>query len=77
MKNVSGAEIRNHAERRIDPSAVLALYATEGWWPERTSTQVATVLNSGPAVGAWAGLRKRPGKLWPLVMIAWRPSASV
>jgi ribosomal protein S18 acetylase RimI-like enzyme len=57
VTDVIGTEIRSHAERRIDPGAVLALYATEGWWPERTSTQLATVLDSGPAVGAYAGDR--------------------
>lgn len=57
MTDAIGTEFRSHAERRVDPGAVLALYATEGWWPERTSSQLATVLELGPAVGAWAGDR--------------------
>ena len=56
MPDVIEIEIRRHAERRIDPGAVLTLYGLEGWWPERTSLQLATVLESGPAVGAWAGI---------------------
>jgi hypothetical protein len=50
-------EIASQAERPIDPSAVLELYASEQWWPERTRSQVADVLRTGPAVGAWTAHR--------------------
>jgi GNAT superfamily N-acetyltransferase len=34
---------------------VLRLFAEVGWWPDRTAGDVAAVLGSGPAVGAWDG----------------------
>jgi predicted GNAT family N-acyltransferase len=37
----------------MTPSAVLALYRSERWWPERTEPQMASVLETAPAVGAW------------------------
>lgn len=47
-----------HADARpISPESVLALYAAEGWWPERTPEQVARLLDAGPSVGAWDGER--------------------
>ena len=48
-----GVEVTSHAERPIDPSGVLDLYAAEQWWPDRTRSQLAEVLEAGPAVGAW------------------------
>jgi GNAT superfamily N-acetyltransferase len=42
-----------HAERPIPVRDVLALYQAQGWWPERTASQVSSVLARGPAVGAW------------------------
>ncbi|GLZ80256.1 N-acetyltransferase [Actinorhabdospora filicis] len=47
-----------HADTRpIEPASVLALYAEEGWWPERTGEQVGRLLAAGPSVGAWDGDR--------------------
>ena len=54
MPRMTGVEVSSHAERPIDPGEVIGLYAAEGWWPERSSSQLAAVLESGPAVGAWA-----------------------
>lgn len=42
-----------HAGRPIPPPDVLALYRGQGWWPERTVEQVARVLSTAPAAGAW------------------------
>lgn len=42
-----------HADRPIPARDVLALYQAQGWWPERTVSQVSGVLAGGPAVGAW------------------------
>ena len=44
-----------HRVRPIPPGSVLRLFAEVGWWPERTAEDVAAVLASGPAVGAWEG----------------------
>ncbi|WP_328294060.1 GNAT family N-acetyltransferase [Kineococcus sp. NBC_00420] len=49
--------IATHAEEPLDPSAVLALFAAEGWWPERTPSTVQDVLDRGPAVAARVGRR--------------------
>lgn len=45
--------VATHEARPISPIDVLALYKSEGWWPERTAEQVAAVLGSAPAAGAW------------------------
>lgn len=42
-----------HQERPIDPQAVHSLYTSVGWWPERTEEQIAHVLSSNVAIGAW------------------------
>jgi ribosomal protein S18 acetylase RimI-like enzyme len=47
--------VLTHRERGIAPSAVLALYRAQSWWPERTAEQIAAVLAAAPAVGAWRG----------------------
>lgn len=49
--------VRLHRERPIAPAQVLELYASVGWWPERTAEQVGRVLAAAPAVGAWEGDR--------------------
>jgi ribosomal protein S18 acetylase RimI-like enzyme len=49
------ADVVPHRIRPVPPAGVLALYRTQGWWPERTAEQVATVLGTGSAVGAWDG----------------------
>jgi ribosomal protein S18 acetylase RimI-like enzyme len=49
----TGVEVKSHAERPIDPTDVIGLYAAEGWWPERSRPELAAVLENGPAVGAW------------------------
>jgi ribosomal protein S18 acetylase RimI-like enzyme len=47
-------EVQPHRVRRIDAAGVLRLYSAEGLWRERTPEQVAAVLESAPAVGAWS-----------------------
>lgn len=49
----STIDVRTHAERPISPDQVVALYRAQDWWPERTTEQVASVLDTSPAVGAW------------------------
>lgn len=46
-----------HGERPIAPTAVRALYALVGWWPERDDEQIGRALEAGPAAGAWDGLK--------------------
>jgi ribosomal protein S18 acetylase RimI-like enzyme len=41
-----------HAERRVDPMAVLRLSAAPTWW---TRAEVERLLTLGPAAGAWVG----------------------
>ncbi|MBO0779430.1 MAG: GNAT family N-acetyltransferase [Ktedonobacteraceae bacterium] len=50
---MASVEIFLHEERPIDPQEVLALYALFGWWPDRTTEEIAYVLNNDLAVGAW------------------------
>lgn len=50
-------DITLHQERPIHPQAVRELYATVGWWPERQEQELAHVLDSDLAIGAWAGDR--------------------
>lgn len=52
---MSDVQVLPARERAIPPGAVLRLYREQGWWPERTTDQVARVLAGAPAVGAWAG----------------------
>jgi ribosomal protein S18 acetylase RimI-like enzyme len=42
-----------HVVRPVAPLGVLALYRSEGWWPDRTALQVDAVLHGATAVGAW------------------------
>lgn len=44
-----------HEERLIDSRAVRELYTSVEWWPERTEEQIAQVLASDVAIGAWDG----------------------
>ena len=53
----TGVVVSSHGERSIDPADVLDLFAAVGWWPERTRAQLAAVIQSAPAVGAWSGDR--------------------
>jgi hypothetical protein len=48
-------QIASHREAPIPAPAVRELYDEEGWWPERSTTDIEAVLESGPAVGAWDG----------------------
>jgi ribosomal protein S18 acetylase RimI-like enzyme len=48
-------DITLHQERSIHPLAVRELYATVGWWPERQEQELARVLDSDLAIGAWKG----------------------
>jgi GNAT superfamily N-acetyltransferase len=50
-----GVLVAAHSERAIRPDDVLSLYQAQGWWPERTTGQVADVLAAAPAAGAWRG----------------------
>lgn len=50
-------EIVPHGRREIPPAAVWLLYQEEGWWQERSEDDLAAVIASGPAVGAWKGER--------------------
>lgn len=50
--------IATHSERPIPPAALLDLYQAVHWsWVSRPPEVLATVLASGPAVGAWDGER--------------------
>jgi GNAT superfamily N-acetyltransferase len=57
MRNAIHVKVTSHEECRIDPDSIVALYAAEQWWPGRTHSQLADVLESGPAVAAWKGER--------------------
>lgn len=50
-------DITLHQERPIHPQAVRELYATVGWQPERQEQEIARVLESDLAIGAWDGDR--------------------
>ncbi|GHO56792.1 GNAT family N-acetyltransferase [Ktedonobacter robiniae] len=54
---MSTIQIFLHEEQPIDPHAVRELYTSVEWWPERTEEQIAQVLASDVAVGAWDGER--------------------
>lgn len=42
-----------HQEQPIHPQAVRALYTAMNWWPERTEEQIAQILTTHIAIGAW------------------------
>jgi len=50
----TGIEIHTHRARPIPAEAVQRLYDHAGWWPDRSVEDIARVLATGPAVGAWA-----------------------
>ncbi|QBD77150.1 GNAT family N-acetyltransferase [Ktedonosporobacter rubrisoli] len=50
---MSNIRISLHQERPINPQAVHSLYASIGWWPERTEEQISHVLDRDAAIGAW------------------------
>jgi ribosomal protein S18 acetylase RimI-like enzyme len=52
-ERVPSIQILFHNERPIDPLSVKTLYTSNGWWTERSEQEIAKVLNSFPAVGAW------------------------
>lgn len=51
------AEIVAHSERPIHPQGVVDLFREEGWWPNRTTSITAAMLEGSLAVGAWRGER--------------------
>ena len=46
-------EIVLHRERAIHPQDIAHLFAEAGWWPARTSSIIAAMLDGSVAVGAW------------------------
>ena len=50
---MSAIEVLFHEERPMKPEAVRSLYMSVGWWSERTEEQIASVLSSDVAIGAW------------------------
>lgn len=46
-------EIVLHRERAIRPQDIADLFAEAGWWPARTPSIIATMLDGSIAVGAW------------------------
>ena len=51
-------EVFTHQQRSLPVASVRALYAEQGWWPERSDDDIVAVLDSGgPAVGGWIGDR--------------------
>lgn len=50
-------DVLTFAERAIPADDVLRLYRAEQWWPDRTATDLTSVLATSPAVGAWRGGR--------------------
>jgi ribosomal protein S18 acetylase RimI-like enzyme len=54
---MSHFNIALYRERPIDPQAVHALYKSVDWWPERGEQELAAVLSSNLAIGAWDGER--------------------
>jgi ribosomal protein S18 acetylase RimI-like enzyme len=55
MTEESAIVVVTHSQRVVQPDGVLALYRAQGWWPDRTAEQVAAVLATAPAAGAWRG----------------------
>lgn len=53
----TGVVVVSCSERRIEADELLALYASEPWWPERSLGDVGYVLANHAAVGAWDGER--------------------
>jgi ribosomal protein S18 acetylase RimI-like enzyme len=56
-KRMPSFDITLHQKRPIHPRVVRELYATVGWWPERQEQELARVLDSDLAIGAWDGDR--------------------
>ncbi len=52
---MAGWQVRSARERPIAPRLVRALYDDAGWWLARTEADLAEVLATGWAVGAWVG----------------------
>jgi GNAT superfamily N-acetyltransferase len=50
-------EVCLNTERSIPARAVRQLYDCEAWWPERTESEIAAVLERTLAAGAWHGER--------------------
>lgn len=48
-------EIWFHHERALDALAIRRLYDTADWWPQRQLEEIAAVLETNLAVGAWMG----------------------
>lgn len=47
--------VATHPERPISPEAVRQLYTAVQWWPDRSVTTIAAVLETSIAIGAWYG----------------------
>jgi GNAT superfamily N-acetyltransferase len=46
-------QIVPHSVRAIRPHDIAGLFGEEGWWPARTPSIIATMLDGSVAVGAW------------------------
>lgn len=56
MTEPASVAVALHSERPISPATIRALYDHYDWWPERSESDLARVLElGGPAVGAWKG----------------------
>lgn len=53
VNDTSQVQVAPHRARPIAAGDVLTLYQGQSLWPYRTAWQVAEVLDTAPAVGAW------------------------
>jgi len=54
---VTSFAVAFHQERPIEAWVVRVLYNSVGWWPERQEEEIAQVLSSDLAIGAWEDTR--------------------
>jgi GNAT superfamily N-acetyltransferase len=54
---IAHVEIALHRQRPIRPHDAVELFREEGWWPNRTPSTVAALLEGSLAAGAWHGER--------------------
>ena len=52
---MAGVEIVAHRERPVSPGALRRPYHHLGWWSDRSDVEIAVMLQSTIAVGAWQG----------------------
>ena len=52
---MEAVEIAAHRQRPVSPEALRRLYDHLEWWPERSESEIAVMLRSTIAVGAWQG----------------------